>query len=211
MWESIKNDPLLKAVTVILLGVLGFGFAFNVMFGRNNGGMEHGMSGGYSLDSTLGYIIALLVKLLLIAVLVIGIITVVRLARKYLFGGSEIKMFDSIKRDPVLKAASVIILVVLVFALVLPVLDGLFGMGSGYGYHYNYMSGFSLTGLLTVLVKLLLVISVLGLFAGIIAYVLQNYSKLDFGKQAKAAQCVSCGSELKTEWKCCPNCGNDIE
>ncbi len=210
MWESIKNDPLLKTIAVILLGILGFGFAFNVMFGRNTGGMEHGMSGGYSLDATLSYIIALLVKLLLIAVLVIGIMTVVRLARKYLFGGSEIKMIDTIKRDPILKIASIIILIVLALTLVLPVFNGLFGMGSGYGNHYSNMSGFSLSGLLTLLVKLLLVISVLGLFTGITAYILQNYVKLDFRRQAAAAQCAGCGLELKTEWKCCPNCGKDV-
>ena len=234
MWETIKNDPILKAVTIIILSVLGFGFAFNIMFGPNNSGME-GMSGpgGYSLGNTLSYIFILAFKLLLIALVVAAFIAVFKLAGKHLLKGGESKMFDSIKKDPVLKGITVAGLIIVAFGLIYYLFSSLFGLGNGYG--------LGLSGLLVILLKLLLAAAVIGLIIGLVMYVKQSYGKEIADKilsvkitpkpsvkcpECNAAvsddfkfcpkcggrikeQCSSCGGELKNEWKCCPVCGNE--
>jgi hypothetical protein len=70
MWQTIKNDPILKAVSIIILSILGFGFAFNVMFGPRNNTIGNGMdnvsemsNSGYSLENTLSYILTIVVKI----------------------------------------------------------------------------------------------------------------------------------------------------
>jgi hypothetical protein len=76
MWENIKKDPLLKTIVVTLIGILTFGLAFRIMFGAGNSGMGEGemsMSSDYSLGNTLEIIIALLIKLTIIA-LITGIL-----------------------------------------------------------------------------------------------------------------------------------------
>lgn len=245
MWETIKNDPILKTVTIIILSVLGFGFAFNIMFGSNSGGMDsgemsgEGMSGGnYSLGNTLSYIFVLAFKLLLIALVIIAIVAVVRLAKKYLLNGGETKMFEKFKSDPVMKGAAIAVVLIFALGLIYLLFTGIFGTGNNYvmsssgmmagsSYRYNMMSGsngygmnvnvgngIGLSGILAVLLKFLLFLSVLGLIAGLVMYIKQNYLKditsktlADKPKQEQAVQCSKCGAELKPEWKCCPNCG----
>lgn len=217
MWETIKNDPILKTVTIIILSVLGFGFAFNIMFGPNNSGMEHGHgSGGYSLGNTLSYIFILAFKILLIVLVIAVILAVIRLARKHLSEGGEIKVFDSIKKDPVLKVITVVVLLIVAFGLIYYLLSGLFGFGSGFGMmngynSYNMMGnagyGLGLSGLLAILLKLLLVASLIGLFVGLVMFIKQSYGK-EIGEKVKE-ECTSCGAELKKEWKCCPVCGTE--
>jgi hypothetical protein len=71
MWETIKKDPLIKTIVVILIGVLAFGFAFNIMFGSGNGAMgEDMMEGSYrivnmsfGLQSLLAFLLQILIVL----------------------------------------------------------------------------------------------------------------------------------------------------
>lgn len=224
MWETIKNDPILKTVAIIILSVLGFGFAFNIMFGQNSGGMEggHGSSGS-SLGNTLSYIFILAFKLILIALVVIAIVAVFKLARKHLFNGGEIKVFDSIKKDPVLKGLAVFLAVVVALGLIYYLFAGIFGLGSrsvamggayGYGMMQYGSTGFGLAGILAVLIKLLLVVSVIGLVIGLAMYIKQNYSKQIAEKiisvkegSKPVVKCKACGIPVTVEFKFCPQCG----
>jgi hypothetical protein len=84
MWETIKKDPLLRAAAIIILSILGFGFAFNIIFGRNSSGMEDMSPSGYSLASTLSVILLLAIKILLIVLVITAIIAVIKLMEKQL-------------------------------------------------------------------------------------------------------------------------------
>lgn len=143
MWDTIKNDPILKTVSIVILSVLGFGFAFNIMFGASTGMDNQGVMGGNGNMS----------------------------------GNNSYSMAGN---------------------------AGIFG---------------GLTGLFSILLGMLLFISVIGLFIGLIMYIRQKYSKeitawlssTRHGREeaSKTLVCESCGSRLKDEWKCCPNCGSE--
>ena len=239
MWETIKNDPILKAVTIIILSILGFGFAFNIMFGSNNRGMEQmgEMSGGgYSLGNTLSTVFILAFKLLLIVLVVAAIIAIFKLARKYIFDGGEIKVFESIKKDPVLKGITVGVLVIAALGLIYYLFTSLFGFGNGYGMmtgnngysmtdgsNGNSMMGsagygLGLAGLLAVLLKLLLVASVVGLIIGMVMYIKQSYGKEIASKISSVkigtkplVTCSQCGAGTTADFKFCPYCGKQVK
>lgn len=181
MWETIKNNPLLKTIAIAILGVLGFGFAFNVMFGSSGEGMGHEMSGGYSLDNTLAYVLTILIKVLLIAIVITAIVTVVKYWHKYLFGNNQassinnLNLFDYIKADPVLKTVTIVVSGLLLLGILLAV-SGSYTMPSGY--RYNVTNGVGLTAIMIFLIRLLLTVSVIGLVAGVIALLLQNKDRI---------------------------------
>jgi RNA polymerase subunit RPABC4/transcription elongation factor Spt4 len=223
MWETIKNDPILKTVTIIILSVIGFGFAFNIMFGQNGSGMEHGggMGAGYSLGNTLSVIFILAFKLLLIVLIVVAFLALFKFARKHLFEGGEVKVFESIKKDPVLKGLSIVVLLIIAFGIIHYLFSGIFGFGNhglvnGYQGSIGYGPGFS--GLLAILLKVLLVASIAGLIIGLIMFVKQSYGKeiADRLSAVKAAakpsvNCSSCGAAVSDEFKYCPNCGGSVK
>ncbi|HVI42655.1 MAG TPA: zinc ribbon domain-containing protein [Anaerovoracaceae bacterium] len=221
MWQMIKNDPILKTAIVIILGVLGFGFAFNIMFGqRAAGSMEGGgeMAGsGYSLDSTLSYILVIAFKLLIITAIIIAIIAVVKLANKYLLKGEEMKMMSSIKNDPVLKAITIIALSIVALLLIFTLFSGVMGVNqtgmNGYIMIGNSTPSVSLAGILAILLKVLLFVSVIGLFVGGAVFLYQTYSKSMIGKVQKNNQetaniiCGNCNTTISDEFTYCPVCG----
>lgn len=226
MWQMIKDDPLLKTITVIILGVLGFGFAFNIMFGQSSGGsMGHNseMAGGrYSLDSTLSYFLILAIKLLLIAAVVIAIVAIVKLAKKYIFKGEEVEIMNTIKNDPVIKTVVVVLLSIIGLFLVMSILAGVLGVGNmsnGYIMNGYGMMGFgaqslSLAGILTVLLKILLFVSIVGLLAGIGVILYQKYgNNITINKVIKSKDgitntiCGNCNQTISDEYAFCPACG----
>lgn len=224
MWETIKNDPILKTVTIVILSILGFGFAFNIMFGQNSGGMEHGggMGTGYSLGNTLSAIFILAFQLLLIALVVIAFIALFKFARKHLFEGGEVKVFESIKKDPVLKGLTIVVLLIVAFGLIYYLFNGIFGFGGNHammnGYQGNTGYGLGFSGLLAVLIKVLLVASIAGLVIGLIMYLKQSYGKeiADKLSAVKVAakpsvNCSNCGAAVSDEFKFCPHCGGSVK
>lgn len=220
MWETIKNDPLLKSITVLILGVLSFGFAFNIMFGRNGGGMEQGMNGGYSLNNTLAYILSISVKLLLIGLVIVAIIALIKATKRFLIEGNEIKMIDStklesLKKDPVFKIAAIVMAAVLVIVLFASLFN--LNLNNGYamtGYRmnsYGYSAGASFT---IVLGKFLLFISIVGLVISLGAYLMINKGSMDVKrlipafKEKATIKCSKCDYEADQEYKFCPSCGD---
>lgn len=221
MWETIKNDPILKTVTIIILSILGFGFAFNIMFGSNSSEMgEMSSSGGYSLGNTLSTIFILAIKVLLIVLVVTAILAVVRLTRKYLTDGGEIKMFDSIKKDPVLKGITIGGLVLVAFVLIYYLFSSIFGYAGNNGYVMmgTTGNGFGTAALLVVLLKILLVAAVIGLVVGIVMSIRQGYgdeiikkvsSMKNTGKSS--VTCPHCGAQSSENYKFCPQCGEKVK
>lgn len=226
MWEAIKNNPLLKTIAIAVLGVLGFGFAFNIMFGSSGEGMGHEMSGGYSLDNTLAYILTVLIKILLIAIVITAIAAVVKYTRKYLAGNNHntsannTELIDFIKADPVLKTVTIVVSAILLLGMLFMISGSLFGSGGAYtmpgGYRYSVANGLGLTAIMIFLVRLLLTVSVIGLAVGLILLLLQNKDKISIeaakflgSEKAPTLKCKSCGCQMKPTWKCCPNCGTE--
>lgn len=233
MWETVKNDPILKTLAVIMLGVISFGLAFNVMFGAGTtGGMDSGMGAGYSITASLSGLWLFLIKLMFVAVVIALLIIIAKAVKTNLFEGSEIKMQENFKNDPILKTLVTIILAVIALGITVHVFNGILGGGSYaggmrnnggyYGYGMYAASGFSLTGVLVFLIKLLLSISIIGLIVGIGAYLLQNNNlslkSFNFFNTTTAGNtqtavvkefCKNCGAEMKEQWKCCPLCGQE--
>lgn len=227
MWETIKNDPILKAVTIIILSILGFGFAFNIMFGSNSSEMGEMSSGGYSLGNTLSTIFILAIKVLLIVLVVTAIIAVIRLTRKYLADGGEFKMFDSVKKDPVLKGITIGGLAIIAVVLIYYLFSRMFGFGSssgmmagnnGYVMMGSTNNGYGITAVFVILLKILLVAAVIGLVAGIVMYIKQGYGNEIVKKVTSvkniskpSVTCQHCGAQASENFKFCPQCGEKVK
>lgn len=232
MWETIKNDPIIRTVTIIILGVLGFGFAFNIMFGPRNGygmGMDNREAmmggGGYSLGNTLSYIFIITFKLLLIALAIVALVYLFKLASKHLSPGGEIKLLDSIKKDPILKSITVIVLLIIMFGLISILFKDLLGTNNSYGMSGAYGSGMTgynaanagISGVLISVFQVLLFVSVIGVVIGLVMYFKQNYSKqivngLSFFRPEGTAQsiCPQCNFSVPNNGKFCPECGTKL-
>ncbi len=208
MWESIKKDPLIKTIAVILIGVLAFGFAFNIMFGAGGSSMEDGsmVSAGYSLGNTLENIIGLLIKLVIIGLLLGVLIWIFRTVTKQIGNGQD-NRFAWIKEDSIIRNALIITgaVVVLIFAL------SFFKNNSSYA--FSNIS-FSLTTLFAFLMKVLILIFIIALAYGVIMYLKENSInkgsiKTEESSDAITKDCPECKEKLNNEWKCCPYCGSD--
>ncbi len=226
MWETIKNDPILKTVTIIILSILGFGFAFNIMFGSNNSEMGEMSSGGYSLGNTLSTIFILAIKVLLIVLVVTAIIAVIRLTKKYLADGGEIKMLDKIKEDPVLKGVTIGGIGLVALVLIYYLFSSMFGFGTSTGmvvgnngYVMTGTTGsYGITALIVVLLKILLVAAVVGLVVGLVMTIKQGYgneiiqkvSSVKIINKASVA-CPHCGAQTSENYKFCPQCGGKVK
>lgn len=224
MWENIKKDPLIKTIVVIILGVIAFGLAFNIMFG-SGGSMEEGsmsMGTGYSLSNTLETIIALLIKVVIIGLLIGAVVWIFRAITKR-SENNQVAGFTWIKEDPIIRNALIIIGSVIVLVFLFSFLRGFFtapGNGEGEmmaGTSYSAFSGlsFGIQSFLSLLLKLLLLISVLGLGYGVIMYLREHYKQINLVKETETvsdnntATCPDCKSQLKGNWKCCPFCGSE--
>ncbi|MBB6214990.1 hypothetical protein HNQ80_001079 [Anaerosolibacter carboniphilus] len=91
-------------------------------------------------------------------------------------------------------------------------------MGTGYGFGY----GGSISYLLLLMIKVLFVVFVIGLVAGIIVWIKNNLFTTEdvetikntfSGNKAIVSKesCTICGKELNAEWKVCPHCGKEKE
>ena len=222
MWETIKKDPLIKTIVVILLGVLAFGFAFNIMFGSGSSGMGEStmsMGTGYSLSNTLEVIIALLIKIAMIALLV-GVIFWIFKAIGKRTGNEQTDKFSWIKEDPIVKNTLIIVGAVIVLTFLLSLFRGSSSTGEmasgNSNFSFSYVN-YGIQSLFAFLLKLLLIISVLGLGVGIYMYLKQNhisFTNLNGIKEVESNNtttiCPNCKAQLKDSWKCCPHCESDI-
>lgn len=204
MWETIKKEPLIKTIVVILLGVLAFGFAFNIMFGAGTTSADDGsmMNAGYSLSNTLENIIDILIKVVIIGLLLGVIVWIFRAITKQ--SGAGQNRFASLKDDPIIRNALIIIgaVIVLVFGLYM-----FSNMSSNMSYNFSYI--------LTFLLRVIIFILILGLGYGIIMYLKENDKNvttnkdIDTSAQGIILDCPDCKAKVKSNWKCCPYCGSD--
>jgi flagellar biogenesis protein FliO len=218
MWDLIKNDPILKAISVFVLGIFAFSFAFSIMFGSGQSGMDHGASsGGYSAVNSFGTIIILLSKLLIIILLIAIIIAAVKFIQKHIVGNEPIKGIDTLKNKPlsaVLLGIAGILIVLYMISMILPSNSSNNMMSSSIYYSHNN-SGFGITAILTSIVRLITALSFIGLITGLVMYFKRQYftnvestsKSVNSASPVSKVLCSNCGLELKDNWKCCPGCG----
>lgn len=116
MWETIKNDPILKTITILILGVLGFGFAFNIMFGPNTGGMgsDDMMMAGVNYNNFgLVFIFVLAMKLFISGLIILAVLAVLRVLFKFLKYGGETNMNDTNRNDGLFRLISIVIIAII--------------------------------------------------------------------------------------------------
>lgn len=210
MWELIKNDPILKTIVVLLLGVFAFGFVFNIMFGAPQTGMEHGMTqmGGYNLNTTLAYIISLLIKILIIVLIIAAIIVAVKFVKNRMVNGSisnsesQAELLNKLKSNPLY-----IIIGVLGFLVILMVIIPAQATNNVVNNNYS----FSIVSILITLVKILLAVSLVGLITGVILYFKETYVRANISNLVEKSACSNCNTELNKDWKACPVCGTDVK
>lgn len=221
MWETIKKDPIIKTIVVILLGVLAFGFAFNIMFGAGSTSMENSsmMSAGYSLGNTLENIIGLLIKIVIIALLTGVIVWIFRVILKQ-SGTGQANHFVWMQEDPIIRNALIIIGMVIILLFGFSFLRGFIPTGRGEemmssGTSYMaFNTSYHFTSLFALLLKILIFILFLSLGYGLVMYLKENNKFVNSGTATdatKTKECPECKAKIKEYWKCCPYCGNDKE
>lgn len=203
MWELIRNDPILKTITVFIIGIFAFAFAFSIMFGTGNSGMEHGMnSGGYNVTASLGQIIIILAKIFIIVILIALIIASIKFIQKHIIANGSTTVSTLLKSKPImsiLMSGIAILLLLLVINMILPSGNWDEMMGSK---RNNGVLGF-----LSVLLHMIAVISFVGLIIGLVMYFKDRY--FNNPNEITKKICFTCKMELKTNWKCCPSCGTE--
>lgn len=227
MWDSIKEDPILKTIIVIILGVLAFGFAFNVMFGSNSSGMESaGMMGGgsYSLGNTLSLTLSLLIKIALIVIVVGAIIAGIKYFKKYVIDETKFTAPDLSDKKTLYKYVLYGVGTLLVLVVISSLMNGTSSsnvaagtmQNTGY-YAANTGSRLSILSILVFFSKTLLFISTAGLLVAVFMYLKNEYLNKNvnvanaINEKKTEKNCSKCGLVLKESWKCCPNCGDEIK
>lgn len=220
MWETIKKDPLIKTIVVVLIGILSFGLAFNIMFGSGGSNMEDGamMSSGYSLVNTLEYIIALLIKVVIIGLLIGTIVWIFRSITKK-SGSAQANQHAWISEDPIIRNTLFIIGTVVIFLIGYWSLRGFIKPGGGEemmsgGLVYSSNLSFGFVSIFVFLLKLLIFILILTLIYGVVMYIKENNISIGVEKVSNPSktltkECPDCKSRVKDNWKCCPYCGSD--
>lgn len=221
VWETIKKDPLVKTIVVILIGVLAFGFAFNIMFGAGSTSMDDGsmMSTGYSLSNTLENIIEILIKVTIIGLLLGVIVWIFRTIKKQP-GIGQTERYVWMKGDPIIRNALIIIGAVVVIVFGFSFIRGITSSGSsnemmnsGTSNSMTYTT-FNFTSMFAFLLKVLILVFIIILGYVVIMYFKQNYKNITISEESdvssiNAKDCPECKSKVKGNWKCCPYCGSD--
>lgn len=219
MWETIKKDPLIKTIVVVLIGILAFGLAFNIMFGTGGSSMDEGsmMSNGYSLSNTLENLIGLLIKVVIIGLLIGVIVWIFRSITKQT-GSSQSDRLTWLKEDPIVRNALIIIGAVVVLLFGFWFLRGITYSGSGEemmtggsAYSTSYLS-LSFTSFFAFILKILIFILLITLAYGLVMYFKENYKAITKEPDTSkiiTKDCPECKSKVKDNWKCCPYCGSD--
>lgn len=219
MWETIKKDPLIKTIVVVLIGVLAFGIAFNIMFGTGGSSMEEGsmMNTGYSLSNTLENLIGLLIKVVIIGLLIGVIVWIFRSITKQT-GSGQADRLAWLNEDPIIKNTLIIIGAVVVLLFGFWFLRGITYSGSGEEmmtggsiYSTSYLS-FNFTIFFAFILKILIFILLITLAYGLVMYYKENYktnTKVTDTSKVITKDCPECKAKVNDNWKCCPYCGSD--
>lgn len=195
MWDEVRNDPFLRTVAIIIIGVLVFGLLFNTMPGTGAMSMagegEHmsrNAGYGYSLGSIIGWLLMMLIRILLIVLIAAVLIGAFIWIRNMFFRDNNSAFARALNNDPMLKTVVLItfsiIGLVILFSLFNSFMTPGYGgamvqghMGGGYGYGYN--PTFGLNWVLMQLIRVLTYVLIISLIIAFAVYLKNQY---DCGK-----------------------------
>jgi hypothetical protein len=191
-WD-FKNNPLLRAILVFVIGIAAFEILFNSFSGgaefmgdhMDMGTMGSGGGYGYTISGLISGLLFLLVKILmilLVTAVIVGVI--IWLKNNFFKNNGTSKIMQSIKNDPILKTISVVTLAIIGIVLVFALLGSFNQTGMGFSGHagnfdsgYGYNSMYSIAGLLTILVKVLMFILTVSLILAAVTYLKNQYDQ----------------------------------
>lgn len=134
----------------------------------------------FSLGSTIGAMLYIIIKLLIVVLAVIVVLGVIAWVRENLFKNDSLKIVRDIKSDPLLKTVSIITLVIVgiafFFSLIHNVLSASMNMGMGYqGGYMGYNPTFRIAEVLFLLIRVLMFILVISLVLAGVTYLKDLY------------------------------------
>lgn len=151
-------------------------------------GSMGGTGYGYSLDTFLGGLLILLVKLLMVVLVIAVIVGVGVWIKNTFFKNTTVntQFIQTINKDPILKTISVVTLAILGIILIFALLGSFTNPGMGYGIGGHGMGGYgyggfsaalSIGGLLNLLIKVLSFVLVISLILALFAYIKKQYDQ----------------------------------
>ncbi len=192
-WD-FKNNPLLRAILVFVIGIVAFELLFNSFTGGEESMGDHmdmgsnmssGGGYGYTISGLISGLLVILVKILmilLVAAVIVGIIVWVK--NNFFKDAKSSNIMQSIKNDPILKTISVVTLAIIGIVLLFALLGsfnqtgmGFSGHAGNFGFGFGYNSMYSITGLLTILVKVLMFILIVSLILAAVSYLKKQYDQ----------------------------------
>lgn len=191
MWEELRNDPFLRTISVIVIGILLFGLLFSTTAGGSimGSGGEHGAQGngyGYSFSSIIPWLLLALIKILFVVLIGAVLIGAFVWIRNMFFRDNNSAIARAINSDPILK--TVVLTTLGIIGLF--VLFGLLGsftspgyiggmspnqMNGGYGNGYNASLGIG--WLLMMLIRVLSYVLIISLTIAVAIYLKSQYDK----------------------------------
>lgn len=188
---NFKNNPLFRAIFVLIIGIL----AFELLFSQFTGGVETmggnhmdmgnmGGSSGFTLSGLISGLLVLLVKILMVLLVAAVIIGIIVWLRNNFFKNTNFNIMKSIKNDPILKTISVVTIaiigIILLFALMGSFSQNSMGYGGhsgNFGFDFGYNPMYGIAGLLTILVKILMFILVVSLILAAVTYLKNQFDQ----------------------------------
>ncbi|HMM21516.1 MAG TPA: hypothetical protein PKA10_12420 [Selenomonadales bacterium] len=196
MNDTLRNDPILRAILVVFIGLLVFGFLFGFNFGGTGGGSlggHHGatMEAGYAGGSLFGGLIAGLITftikiltLVLVFALIAGIIAGIRKFLSQQDGWAKTSpTMNAINQDPLLKTILIVVAGVIAFYFIMGLFNSLSFVNMG---GYMYSPYYSLFALLGFLIKLLIIAFIVSVIFALVQYI--KAQMLDAKPQEAARQ-----------------------
>lgn len=190
MGNQQNNDPILRVVLVVFVGLLVFGFLFGFNFGGtgqagmgHHGGMAATSGGGYYFGGLIAGLISFLIHILML-VLVFALIAGLFIAVKKFIttqdglmeaSRSKVKearsqVMDAVNQDPVLKTLLMVIAGIAGFYFIVAIFRSFDGVGYGFS---PYFMLFALVGFL---LKLLMIGFVVALTMALVQYLKAQFN-----------------------------------
>lgn len=179
MWDELRNDPFLRAVSVIVIGILLFGLLFNTTIGGNSmmgsgEDMSRGNGYGYSFNSIIGWLLLVLIKILFIVLIGAVLIAAFIWIRNMFFRDNDSAIARAINNDPLLKTVVLTTFGIIALFVLFGLLGSFTSPGSMNG-GYNVTLG--IAWLLLMLIRVLSYVLIISLGIALAIYLKSQYDK----------------------------------
>lgn len=179
MAGDFKNDPLLRTILVVLIGILAFGILFNSFSGGvgTMGGENMGNTGSYgiSFENLITGLVALMVRILVVVLVIALMVGLLVWINRNFLQNTNSQFVQSIKNNPILKTVTAVTLVIVGIVLLLALLSSFERPWYGFGTGFNPV--YSIAGLITLLIQILTFVLVISLMLAVASYLKSQYER----------------------------------